>query len=62
MCTFYPVASLLGDALGLVGGGETEEDDESESGLDNSVAVSTAEEEKQLQNMMYNLMVRGYNI
>ena len=51
---------MLGEALGLVGGGEGTEG-EGDEYLDNDMETSSEEEEKQLQNMMYNLMVRICN-
>ena len=49
---------MLGEALGLVGGGEGDEEEEGEAGLRNNLEWNgNEEEEKQLQNMMYNLMV-----
>ena len=54
-CHFrFLVSSLIGEALGLVGGGEGNEEDDDD---DNDVVTGSDEEEKQLQNMMYNLMV-----
>ena len=48
------MSSLLGEALGLVGSDEEKEGD----GLEEVDEMGSEEEEKQLQNMMYNLMVR----
>ena len=47
------VSSLLGEALGLAAGDNTKDDDE----MSDLEGLGSQEEEKQLQNMMYNLMV-----
>ena len=44
---------MLGEALGLAAGDNEKDDD----GLDDMGDLGSEEEEKQLQNMMYNLMV-----
>ena len=54
------VSSLLGDALGFAAG-DNEKDDDNIDGMDD---LGSEEEEKQLQNMMYNLMIgnqEGFN-
>ena len=47
------VSSLLGEALGLAAGDNAKDDDE----MNDLEGLGSQEEEKQLQNMMYNLMV-----
>ena len=47
---------MLSEALGAGDGDDA--DDEGEEGLNGAGAAGTEEEEKQLQNMMFNLMVR----
>ena len=49
------VASMLSEALGAVDGDDS--DDEDEEGLNGAGPAGSEEEEKQLQNMMFNLMV-----
>lgn len=54
------VSSLLGEALGLAAGDNTKDDDE----MSDLEGLGSQEEEKQLQNMMYNLMIgnqEGFN-
>ena len=51
----FPVASMLSEALGAVDGDDG--DDEDEEGLNGAGPAGSEEEEKQLQNMMFNLMV-----
>ena len=54
------VSSLLGDALGMAAGDNVKDDDN----IDDMDDLGSEEEEKQLQNMMYNLMVgnqEGFN-
>ena len=50
------VASMLSEALGAVDGDDS--DDEDEEGLNGAGPAGSEEEEKQLQNMMFNLMVK----
>ena len=52
----FSVASMLSEALGAVDGNDS--DDEDEEGLNGAGPAGSEEEEKQLQNMMFNLMVR----
>ena len=47
------VSSMLGEALGLAAGDNAKDDDE----MNDLEGLGSQEEEKQLQNMMYNLMV-----
>ena len=54
MC--FSVASMLSEALGAVDGDDG--DDEDEEGLSGAGPAGSEEEEKQLQNMMFNLMVK----
>ena len=51
----FLVASMLSEALGAVDGDDS--DDEDEEGLNGAGPAGSEEEEKQLQNMMFNLMV-----
>ena len=51
----FLVASMLSEALGAVEGDDG--DDEGEEGLNGAGPAGSEEEEKQLQNMMFNLMV-----
>merc|ERR1711963_627474 len=54
------VSSLLGEALGLAAGDNANDDDE----MNDLEGLGSQEEEKQLQNMMYNLMIgnqEGFN-
>ena len=46
---------MLSEALGAVDGDDS--DDEDEEGLNGAGPAGSEEEEKQLQNMMFNLMV-----
>ena len=48
---------MLGEALGLVGGGEDDLEEEGDVGLHDGMNAGNEQEENQLQNMMYNLMV-----
>ena len=52
----FLVASLLSEALGAAEGDDG--DDEDEEGLNGAGPAGSEEEEKQLQNMMFNLMVK----
>ena len=52
----FLVASMLSEALGAVDGDDS--DDEDEEGLNGAGPAGSEEEEKQLQNMMFNLMVK----
>jgi hypothetical protein len=49
------VASILSEALGAVDGDDS--DDEDEEGLNGAGPAGSEDEEKQLQNMMFNLMM-----
>ena len=55
IATPFLVASMLSEALGSVEGDDG--DDEDEEGLNGAGPAGSEEEEKQLQNMMFNLMV-----
>ena len=54
------VASLLGQALGIAGGGDGEE--EGKNGEGSHDTHGGIDDEKQLQSMMYNLMVRAITL
>ena len=56
IATPFLVASMLSEALGSVEGDDG--DDEDEEGLNGAGPAGSEEEEKQLQNMMFNLMVK----
>ena len=56
IATSFLVASMLSEALGAVEGDDG--DDEDEEGLNGAGPAGSEEEEKQLQNMMFNLMVK----
>ena len=56
----FLVASMLSEALGAVDGDDS--DDEDEEGLNGAGPAGSEEEEKQLQNMMFNLMVKCVDV
>ena len=51
---------MLSEALGAVDGDDS--DDEDEEGLNGAGPAGSEEEEKQLQNMMFNLMVKCLDV
>ena len=60
IATSFLVASMLSEALGAVEGDDG--DDEDEEGLNGAGPAGSEEEEKQLQNMMFNLMVKCLDV